>query len=1163
MSSISTEKLLIALENSGLLEKSVLDEVRRRVGKAPGKVDPRSVTKYLVQKKHLTVEQGLEFLAGRIPPKTKPRSAEKKKPEDDLVLADDLEVVADEDLEVVEDADLEVVEEDLEVVDEELEVVDESDLVEVPQSKPSRPAAKPAKPVKPAKPAARPKPAPAPVAELSPMDSPAPLDNLLDGGGLASQSLDTAGATVAVPRLGKAKKAKKGNVWDSPLLLIGGGSLLALIIAGIVLASRISGASAEDTLKAAEEDYQNGSYTQAVHKFDKYLTENPKHKGVSAARVHRGLAYMRQMTEGGGDWTKALAASQETLETISSEKEFPQARAELAALLPKIAEGLAEQARKRPDQVLVDKAGEAMALVEKYVPKSQRPGEQLKTVENSLELTRRQLGRAAALAKALAGIEAAVAANEPAKAYEVRKELVRLHPDLGQDNALEEAIRAVSQAERKHVSMVTEARNGVTEEAASPILATTTLVSRRQGEVAEAAGRMVFALAEGSAYGIEAANGRVAWRRHVGYDSLQVPRMLARAAAKEAVLIDSVRRELVCLEAATGKLRWRHPLGEVCDAEPLMLRSRIAVPLRDGRLVLVEADSGNSPGFVRFPHKLIVAPAVDARERRLYQVAEHSNLYVVSLPDGRCDEVIYTGHEQGTIRVPPLCVGRYVILAENSGAKHCNLRVFLANDDGLDLKLVQTEKLEGHVHVSPQLSGSKTVVVTTDRGGFYAFDIGSPDKKEPFTKVATLLLNDSKSTVRFALARGAELWVADQQLTKYDVQASANRMSPRWVQYKGDVFLQGLEEVDKFLIHVRRKHGLPGVAIAAVSKSDGKEVWDTHLAAPLAGAVAYDATRNSLTGLNLMATPFQVAADAASSVQDGKSAADERTLQNIGAGAGSVALPGGQLASLLGTGAPNLWVVEPGQPPKAQDLRLPFPAAAAPAVLQGHLLVPTLAGEVVVRDFRGLPAIEPFQPKLEAGAQIAWLRPTVTEGGDILIADGALRLYRLVVEDQPKKHLEAKATAELVRPITTPVAVVEQTAFAADAVGQLGSYQLPSLSPGKEWSLGSPVAWGPVAVGDCVIVSTRGNQLYCFDGGPSQRWKAQLADGPLAGDPLLLDGKLILASQRGVVWSVNPADGQESGRVELGQPLASGPVAVKQELIVAGPDGALHRIARP
>jgi hypothetical protein len=55
MAAISTDKLLTALEESKLLDPAVLTEVRSRVAKARGKIDPRSVTKWLVQKKFLTV----------------------------------------------------------------------------------------------------------------------------------------------------------------------------------------------------------------------------------------------------------------------------------------------------------------------------------------------------------------------------------------------------------------------------------------------------------------------------------------------------------------------------------------------------------------------------------------------------------------------------------------------------------------------------------------------------------------------------------------------------------------------------------------------------------------------------------------------------------------------------------------------------------------------------------------------------------------------------------------------------------------------------------------------------------------------------------------------------------------------------------------------------
>src|SRR5687768_12310266 len=175
MPAISTEKLLVALDSSGLLEQDVLDDVRKRVGKAPGKVDPRSVTKYLVQKKHLTVEQGLEFLDGRIPEPVNSAPPKKKSPaKDDILLADDLEVIEDEDLEVVEDEDLEVVDDDLEVVEDELDVIGESDLVETP--KPSKPS-KPSKSV--ARSTATPAAKPAPPAKSRPSKAPSrSLDEL-------------------------------------------------------------------------------------------------------------------------------------------------------------------------------------------------------------------------------------------------------------------------------------------------------------------------------------------------------------------------------------------------------------------------------------------------------------------------------------------------------------------------------------------------------------------------------------------------------------------------------------------------------------------------------------------------------------------------------------------------------------------------------------------------------------------------------------------------------------------------------------------------------------------------------------------------------------------------------------------------------------------------
>ena len=58
---------------------------------------------------------------------------------------------------------------------------------------------------------------------------------------------------------------------------------------------------------------------------------------------------------------------------------------------------------------------------------------------------------------------------------------------------------------------------------------------------------------------------------------------------------------------------------------------------------------------------------------------DDANLFVLSAENGDCREVFYLGHEPESIAVPPLAVGRYVILAINSGAEDAVLRLLLAD----------------------------------------------------------------------------------------------------------------------------------------------------------------------------------------------------------------------------------------------------------------------------------------------------------------------------------------------------------------------------------------------------------------------------------------------------------------------------------------------------
>jgi outer membrane protein assembly factor BamB len=672
---------------------------------------------------------------------------------------------------------------------------------------------------------------------------------------------------------------------------------------------------------------------------------------------------------------------------------------------------------------------------------------------------------------------------------------------------------------------------------------------------------MIFVLAEGAAYALEAASGRVAWRRYVGYDTQVVPRQVSGAAGGDVLLVDSVRDELVCVDVADGKLRWRLPLKEPAAAEPVAVGNRAFMPTRSGRLMLVDLEAGRSPGFVRLPHKLNVSPAADASRRHLYQAAEHSNLYILSAESGACEEVYYLAHEPGAIRVPPLPVSRFLIVAENHLLRDCTLHVFVTNEQGLSLKPVQTVPLDGHVHAAPQMAG-RQLVVATDRGGLYTFDVGTPDKPKPLTPVAIKTAPaDASSVVRFFHARGAELWIADDRLTKFEIQSAQQRLVPKWIKNSGDYFLQPLEAAGETFFHVRRRAGLPGVSVAAVRMSDGEPLWQSHLGAPLAGPPMLDSSR--VTAANLTGAVFQLAQEGLrSGVADSSNDKKIDVRPPLSKVPGVVALAGGALGVTIPSDARHVAILDGSGQTRSIDL--PFAAAVAPVAFKGHLLVPTLAGHVLLLDSQGNKMAEPFQPRLEAGARVEWRLPAVVGENEFVITDGGSHLFRVGLKDKPLPNLAALGEgAQLVDPIVSPLAAVDSVVYGVDARRRLVSFSLPDLAGGETWDLKSPAAWGPARVGQCVLVSTADNQLYCVNAQQQLVWQVPLSYGPLAGAPLADGDRLLLASTRGVVWAVSAADGQETTKVDVGQPLGAGPILMGDQLVLTGHDGTLHTLARP
>ena len=84
--------------------------------------------------------------------------------------------------------------------------------------------------------------------------------------------------------------------------------------------------------------------------------------------------------------------------------------------------------------------------------------------------------------------------------------------------------------------------------------------------------------------------------------------------------------------------------------------------------------------------------------------------------------------------------------------------------------------------------------------------------------------------------QGGQFWIADNRLTKFDVQAARGRLMPKWIVDDDTVaYLQPPVAFGQAVVSVRRKAGMPGAIVAAVTMQEPEKYWETQLASPPAG----------------------------------------------------------------------------------------------------------------------------------------------------------------------------------------------------------------------------------------------------------------------------------------------------------------------------------------
>lgn len=976
-----------------------------------------------------------------------------------------------------------------------------------------------------------------------------------DSEGSITERLKTSPAAWELPR------ARRRSVWDSPLILIGSGVLALLLIASLALAWSITRGGGDRAFEAAELEYADGNYGSAVGLYTKYLEGYPRHPKAGLAKVHLGLARLRQAIDTSSNWPKTLELARKEIETIAPLPEFADTGNDLAVLLPRISVGLAADARKTPDKERIAQARASLALMDKYVtPRSLQPAETVAEVQQSLALAERELAQVDRLRASTAEIEKLAAEGNLAEAERVRFELVAAYPNLERAPELQQALAKLTAAAQQATRFISEPRAAETTEIVSPIAATTALATRAPAATATPsaipAEARVYALAEGAAYALSAADGRVLWRRSVGYDSDLLP---VEQPDGSSLAFDAVHQELLSLESASGAFRWRLGLSARPAGSPLTIDDRALVATIDGRLTALAPKDGQAQGYTKFPQPIVGAPTLEPRGRRLYQVGDRAHLYVLDGKSLDCLEVVDLGHAASSVAVSPTVVSRFVIVSENHLARGCRLRVLVADDNGLHLKEVQQLEFEGRI-VSPPQVADRYLHVFTDRGGVIVLAVASTDTDHPLTKVIETVTGSEERGPSYARIDGRDLWIGNDRLTKFAVQAAAARIAPQWTIDRGDVFCQPPALLGDALITARKRKTFSGVAVAAVRASDGQPIWQSQLAARPTGLQQVEEPGQRLASLSTTGALFAADLTGASrapmidtAVAQVELPAELPWRQTLGAARFPIAL-------LPATSGDRVLLVDPTAQAALAWVTPPAPALAQPIAWRDGWLAPCRPGLVEWFDRQGQRLAEPFQPRTEAGVELPWTSAVALPNGDALLSDGRAKLYRLTLQAEPKPHVAAVKETETPEALVTPLVAGPTYAFGVDAGGHLVGLGVDDLKLGPQIRLPGKPVWGPHRVGSLTLVATDEDRLLAIDDTGRPAWGITLEGGPLVGTPLVQDDALLLALQSGRVQRLAAPDGQVRGTLDVGEPLGAGPLLVGGKLFVLGYDGSIYEL---
>lgn len=1143
---MNVEEFIDQIAGKGLLDEALLQRLRQDVTAAGNQWTPQDVVKFLIEQGHLTRFQGKNLL--------KDVQAAKSDQHESL------ELVASESIDglsigaVTDDDD-----DDEEIIDLKAampatdstesasnageEVVDLGQAVQAAQA--GQANTLPATP----RPAAAPSP-------LQPLGMPGQVSSVSEGNPVDAVETESFGYDEIPTTL--LDRQFNNQIWDKKffyaaivvMLLFGGGGGVFYFI--------INNQSADAKFEAANKKYMDSEYEEAVVEMTEFAKSFPTDARADEARalVYLSRIHMAEKTQKG----EAIA---QMARDITTGKDIPgfssRARDELKIVLPRFAKvflGRAESAsapdEKEKNYVLAVEALDLINLPGALGTTRSEPAVrlELEAIDERMASVRRHIDRDTHLGEALVQMSQSAQTGKVADAFNSRRQLLDLYPELKGDQRLSSVLTQLLDAERALVGKSKATWQASTDTAGVAIGAAVTATT--SGQAIPGAQGELAVLAGGNAVGLNAADGRVLWQQYVGLQTNLLPVQVGTV----TILADQQNHEILAVRNSDGTLLWKLPLQEAITSLT-SLGNSVAITLHrneGGVFLVVDSTNGAVQMQVNTSLGLVSAPAFNRDTSTAYLVADHSFVYAVAMESGKCLDVYFLNHGIGAVPFPPVVANDYLVVAQNLDDE-TDLITLRQQDQEPFLRCGTQVRVPGMLSSELAVSQNRLLVVTGN-GELRLYDVvAQQESAEPVLEpLSAVTMSSVQSARHFVEVEGVRVLVGAAGLTEYAItdDGQLNEVSQT---YEGDSFIASTQTISSVSVTQRQRVGASAVTVSGLP-GNGQGGWETDLAALSDSAIVSDG--EMAVTVDPRAQVFNV--------QTGGNTGITAALASSRGFSHAVSI-GKRLVLQSLTGAADLLVFDSlaegvtANRVVLQDLT--GEPADAGVAFSGQLLLPLDDGQLTLFDVTtGKQSLVAYQPVKQPEELVHWSAAALPadDAKSFVVVRDRRSIQRIGINPLPLPHLELQAEAVFDVPVYDQVAAVGETVYLIrrgrnndEMVGL--SYE--TLEEASAQEVSGRVIWGPHRIGEVVLVYTSATRLYCFGSQQELIWRSEKVDLRPVGSGLQDGVNYLLTGVDGTLWRVNAADGTTVNQTSLKQRVIGTPFVVSGEVWVPTEAGVL------